>query len=421
MLQEKEFYSKVCVAGSVKFVINKASKEEINISESDKFSCNLATILARDREVVAVNLKMLLNKCKIYISKNDKWLDKDVKYINEIKKLMTNLSKDAPMTFTQASERKDVITLFFNVLEYCSVKLGYRLDKLKRDIKNDKDKPYIKAFLEFAGINVDNLDKMDEYDISMICCEYYKKNKNSLTIPEKFLGHNKKVGSYAGSVMDIANCARKEKYKTSFSCIDLHLLDPIFADQSISSWNAIIKRFIPIQKDHEDFKEKYLKNYEIRDRLNHIYGGTGTQLDCEKTNHIYLHAELNILTNIMNQYKGNNEFIAVSKKCCYLCESYIEFVRSRGYKIAISGTHKKLYHRWKLPETFKKEFVEHTLFNLDLIIESGIEQHTNIIAKSDNDKDSVDSDNPDYVAMKSVTKRAKLIKQIDIFNNSDIQ
>jgi len=133
MSQEKEFYSKVCVAGSVKFVIEEASKEEINLSERDNFSCNLATILARDREVVAVSLKILPNKCKVYISKNSRWLERDVKYINEIKELMTNLSKDAPMTIAQASKREDVIALFYNILEFCSVKLGSRLDKLKRD------------------------------------------------------------------------------------------------------------------------------------------------------------------------------------------------------------------------------------------------------------------------------------------------
>ncbi|CAI2165220.1 5271_t:CDS:1 [Funneliformis geosporum] len=310
------------------------------------------------------------------------------------------------MTFEQAIERDDVAALCYNVLEYCSVKLGSRLNKLKRDISNNKDKPYINSFLEFA--KVDNLDEMDEYDISTICCEYYKKNKNYSTIPEKILGHIKKVGSYTGSVIDFVNCARKEKYKNSFDCIDLHLLDPIFADQPISSWNDIIKKFIRIPKDLEDFKKKCIKNNETKDRLNRIYGGTDTQLDREKNNQLYLHAELNILANIMDQDKGNDEFIAVSKKCCYLCESYIEFVRFKGYKISISGTHKKLYHRWKLPEAFKKEFMEHTLFNLDQIIERGIKQNSSIIAQSDSEGDSADSDIKNYVAIKSMTERAKL-------------
>jgi hypothetical protein len=68
MLQFTEFYSKVCVARSIKFITDEASKEEINLSKSDIFSCNLAMILARDSEVVAVNLKILPSKCRIYIS-----------------------------------------------------------------------------------------------------------------------------------------------------------------------------------------------------------------------------------------------------------------------------------------------------------------------------------------------------------------
>ena len=56
-MEEKEFYSKVCVAGNTKFVVNKAIKEEIK----QQISYLLATILARDKEVVAVMLKVLTN------------------------------------------------------------------------------------------------------------------------------------------------------------------------------------------------------------------------------------------------------------------------------------------------------------------------------------------------------------------------
>src|ERR1051325_3213015 len=63
ILAVSEFYSKVCVAGSVKFAIDEASKEEISLLERDQFSCNLVMILARDTEMVAINLKILPNKC----------------------------------------------------------------------------------------------------------------------------------------------------------------------------------------------------------------------------------------------------------------------------------------------------------------------------------------------------------------------
>ncbi|KAF0537237.1 hypothetical protein F8M41_008651 [Gigaspora margarita] len=92
MAQEKEFYSKVCVAGSIKFVVDEASEEDVNLSENDKFSCNLATILARDREVVAVNLKLLPSKCKVYIAKNGAWRKEDYEYVNKIKEILINVS-----------------------------------------------------------------------------------------------------------------------------------------------------------------------------------------------------------------------------------------------------------------------------------------------------------------------------------------
>ncbi|CAB4436651.1 unnamed protein product [Rhizophagus irregularis] len=68
----------------------------------------------------------------------------------------------------------------------------------------------------------------------------------------------------------------------------------------------------------------------------------------------------------------------------------------------------KLYPGWKLPDTYSEEFVENVLCDLDEIIESGIEQHTKIIAKSDSDGESADSDNPEqiYIVMKKVSKVA---------------
>ncbi|GBC32128.2 uncharacterized protein OCT59_012776 [Rhizophagus irregularis] len=360
MSQFTEFYSKVCVAGSVKFVIDEASKEEISLSESDHFSRNLATILARDSEVVAVNLKILPNKCRIYISKNSRWLDGDVKYIDKIKGLMTNLSKDAPMKFVQATEREDVPYLILNVFEYCSEKLRRRLDKLKKDIRNNKDESYTKSFLEFleaSEINVGNLDWIDEYEMAMTCCEYYKKNKNDENYPQRFLGHIKKVGSYSASVMDIVNCARKGKYKTSFSNTDLHLLDPIHVDQPISPWNDIIKEFIPNQKNLEDFKKNCLKNYETRRRINKIYGGTGRQLDHETTNHMYLHAELNILTNTDKlSKKHNDEVLPHQLLNDFILQFPLHFSASvitpyialclRDSEDNLNGDHAKLHHFW---------------------------------------------------------------------------
>src|SRR5687767_12212701 len=103
---EKELYSKICVAESIKFG---ASKRDINLTELteiDKFSCKLATILARDKEVVAVKLTILSSKCEVYISKNDEWLKKDVEYVRKIQEYLRNISKYAPMTLKGVFKRE---------------------------------------------------------------------------------------------------------------------------------------------------------------------------------------------------------------------------------------------------------------------------------------------------------------------------
>src|ERR1043165_8403863 len=113
---EKELYSKVCVAGSIKFVVNEAREKGVDLAETDRFSCNLATILARDKEVVAVYLKILSGKCKVYISKNDVWLEEDDKYISKIQNYLKSISKDAPIELDNAWKRKDVKALFVDAM-----------------------------------------------------------------------------------------------------------------------------------------------------------------------------------------------------------------------------------------------------------------------------------------------------------------
>ena len=73
----QELYSKVCVAGSIKFVVSEEREEEERDLEVDeRFFCNLATILARDHKMVAVRLKLFSDKCVVYISKNERWKKK---------------------------------------------------------------------------------------------------------------------------------------------------------------------------------------------------------------------------------------------------------------------------------------------------------------------------------------------------------
>ncbi|PKY33321.1 hypothetical protein RhiirB3_452111 [Rhizophagus irregularis] len=108
-----------------KGAIEKKREKEINPSGVDKFSYNLATILARDREVVAVNLRALSDGCEISIAKNSVWLDKDREYVEKIKETLKNVSKDAPISFKQTCGREDMRDLILTIVEYCSEKLRY--------------------------------------------------------------------------------------------------------------------------------------------------------------------------------------------------------------------------------------------------------------------------------------------------------
>src|SRR3954463_2049336 len=94
---EKELYSKECVVETIKFVVGEASHEIISKNNMKKFSCNLATILARDHEVVAVWLELSQDGCIVYLSKNFTWSENDIIYINKIMNYLSNISKNAPV------------------------------------------------------------------------------------------------------------------------------------------------------------------------------------------------------------------------------------------------------------------------------------------------------------------------------------
>ncbi|RIA95104.1 hypothetical protein C1645_803154 [Glomus cerebriforme] len=403
-MSEKELYSKICVAESIKHVDN-ASDEVIDMKDPYKFSYNLATILARDREVVAVRLK-ISDDCKVYISKNDNWYEEDVRYIDRIQKYLRNISKESPGTSIESSI-KIIEDLTDEVMTYCFAKLEYRFEKLEKDIIRNRDKEHIKSFIRYArdnleGFDPDNLHDVDKSEISGICCAYYKEAKNVPGTPEKFLGHLKKVGSYAGSVIDIAACARNEKYKNLFSNIKLRILKPVIADQLIYSWEDIIKGFVRDHVEYEKVKNECLNDSHIAERLRKIYGDENTnqlQLDVDNIKQrVCLHAEMNILANIIDQGDKSRVYIAVSKRYCYLCELYIDFARKRGYNIIISGKHKKIYRGWKLPfvadANFRIQSLKYILENLDQIIESQVKHYTKSLrADSDSRGSSVDSEN----------------------------
>ncbi|RIA94059.1 hypothetical protein C1645_735085 [Glomus cerebriforme] len=387
----KELYSKEWVAGTLNFANEKKSK---NVrSKKDKFSRNLATLLARDKETVAVNLEILFDGVKVYIAKDGYWLKNDVEYINKIQKYLTKLSEDAPITTNELYKREDVRDLLNDIFEYCSEKIETRFQKFKRDIiyYEGRNKHYVEEFLKDASIDIENIHEMDKKRISIACSCYLKKIKTSYGTPQEFFKHLKKVGSYASSFFNIISTAARAKKKILFSNIQLIELNPIRIDQPIYSWKNIIQKFISNDK-YENFKNKCLKNDLIGPKLNKMYN---TQLDDddEIVKPLCLHAEMNILAQIINQERKSRVFIAVSKKCCYLCKLYIKFAKSKGYNIIISESCKKLYPGWILPFIenleFKNESLTYILENLDPIIKDQIEFY------ADDDYYDVDYDDDD--------------------------
>ncbi|PKC00500.1 hypothetical protein RhiirA5_428090 [Rhizophagus irregularis] len=215
---EKELYSKECVAQSINFVVGEANKELPALIDREIFSYYLATILARDKEVVAVWLRILQGRCEIYLSKNSDWLDKDNKYIDNITKYLKNISKNAPV-ISKDNERDflEAVTI------YCSTKLKSRLKKLHDDIEFYDDNEHVKFFSDFLSVRVtmvSNAENTNIITISGICkeyCEKIKKAKIESKIPSEFLRHIKKVSFYMASTIGIVECARNIQYKSLFS------------------------------------------------------------------------------------------------------------------------------------------------------------------------------------------------------------
>jgi hypothetical protein len=402
-MSEKELYSKICVAQSIKPVVSEARDEVVDKKAPYKLSCNLATILARDREVVAVRLK-ISDGCKTYISKNGPWLDEEVVYINKIEGYLRNISKDSPKKSKANSD-----ALAIEILSYCSNKLGSRINKLKKDLTRNPDEEYIKSFIRYASTNLKEFDpkKLNDVDkskFSVVCQSYYEQldKIDKSEIPQKFLGHLRKVGSYVASAINMMECASKVKYKILFSNIELRIMEPIIiTNQPIYSWEYVIKSFVRNHVDYEHFTGECLKNDHIVRRLKRVYSDEKGQLKLDDSNiktHVYLHAEMNILANMIDQEDKSKAFIAVSKRCCYLCELYIDFARKRGYNIIISGKHGKIYHGWKLPQVASINFrigsLKYILENLDRIIETKIKHYTRSLdGDSDSNVSSQDSKN----------------------------
>jgi hypothetical protein len=107
---------------------------------------------------------------------------------------------------------------------------------------------------------------------------------------------------------------------------------------------------------------------------------------------------MNILAYIIDQGDKSQAFIAISKKCCYLCKLYIDFARRRGYNIIVPGNNGKIYREWKFPQVASSSFrigsLKYILANLDQVIDNKIKNYIGSLdADSDSNVSSEDSKN----------------------------
>ncbi|PKY16245.1 hypothetical protein RhiirB3_428580 [Rhizophagus irregularis] len=371
------------------------------------FSCYLTTILARDKEVVAVWLSILQDRCEIYLSKNSDWLDKDNKFIDNITKYLKNISKNAPAK-SEDNERNFLVA----VTLYCSTKLESRLKKLKDDIEFYGDDEHVKSFKDFFSAKVGDTNNTSTITISGVCKEYYKKIKKAKVesrIPSEFLRHIKKVASYMVSVIGIIKCARNIQYKSLFSNIQVFKGGPVIINnQPIYSWKNIIKRFIDEDK-YKCFMDRCSEMPEVMERISKVYTDNATrkqqQLDGDDVKkYICSHAQMNILALIINKGIKSRVFIAVFKRCCYLCKLYTDFARKQGYNIivfepqfftnyAFDWKYMKICSEWQLPHVedndFKARSLIYILKNLDQIIEKKLKHYTSSLSANSSD-DNID-------------------------------
>ncbi|PKK74646.1 hypothetical protein RhiirC2_846665 [Rhizophagus irregularis] len=184
--REQELYSKICAASGIK---DEASGKITRLTKNDKFSSSLATLLTRDKEVVA----------------------------NQ--KLPKKIPETAPISLE--------VTAF-----------------IKRN---------------HALIDIKNMDKINIYDLSITCFEYYKN--------------------------------QREQYK------DLE--------------NPATPAFI----EYENFREACLNSNNKKDSLRRVYGKSMQLESADLKQTVKLHAEMNIMTNeLINKEDKSRAFIAVSKK-----------------------------------------------------------------------------------------------------------
>ena len=112
-------------------------------------------------------------------------------------------------------------------------------------------------------------------------------------------------------------------------------------------------------------------------------------------------------------------FIAVSKRCCYLCKLYIDFARKNEYDVIISRKHRKIYSGWKLPHVKDNNFnirsLRYILENLDRIIGKKLEHYTRSLPADSDSGNSPDPNNSGRKHKHVFKKGSKKLKKFTLF------
>lgn len=380
------FYDKLCLASSIKFTIDKP--DFINIKDNIyKFVNSISTILARDNEVIAVYVEQTSNReSKLYLGKNSKWNNKDKTYIENILKILQDISIDG--NITKGSEK--VINIRSLMIDYCKNKINKRIDKLIKDF-NDKN---ISNNNEYGKLNeILKKDKNDILNITRECNNIYRDNIlywNKYPT-NKFYKHVKKLGSYAASINTICTCASKYEYKDFFRKVNIIYSEPVDKDIIIKDWTKVLNFYINDKKTKKQIIDDCKSDRNINSTIEKIYK--------DNKQNFYCHGELHIIKELVDKKQKQKCYLGISKLCCYMCFNYITFLNNNGYNFIISGTHNKLYNRWMFPElkdndlnTKVKIYLENIL---DETIKNEITEYTKILPDSDSAGNSQNTDDLD--------------------------
>jgi hypothetical protein len=380
------FYDKLCLASSIKFTIDKP--DYINIKDNVyKFVNSISTILARDKEVVAVYIEQTISKeSNLFLGKNGNWNDKDKKYIENILKNLKDISEDGKIT----RDSEKLINIRNLMIEYCKNKINKRVEKLIKDF-NDKNISNNSEYDKLKKIIKNNNN--DILNITRECNNLYKNNMvNWNKYPtNKYYKHVKKLGSYAASINTICTCASKSEYKDFFKKGDINYSNTIDNDITIKDWTNVLNFYIKDKKTKNQIIDDCKLDRDINNKIENIY--------VNKKQNFYCHGELHIIKYLVDKKYKKKCYLGISKLCCYMCFNYINFLNNNGYNFIVSGTHNKLYHRWLLPEVKDNELNNKIKKQMDDIldetIKNEINEYTKIIPDSDSAGNSQNTDDLD--------------------------